>query len=225
MLRDNYVVAWEAWVTFLFAPLMTGLAYGQDKGWIWCRSKKYKIAHSPSKRELNKEGEFGREQKIHVGDKVTTGTYISSFQSSNGLDQKMFTEVLEQRAREQGVPMSEVDPNEVAAICAKRIADQAPKSRAYYRTQANKAITGGHKAPKIGKFTKYSFFLLWSVSFSISSTCHSSLANNILARIHTHIQLQISFSSYPWRCCHVVSLRLSSNRDDARGNPRGEGLS
>ena len=152
VLRDNDVVAWEAWITFILAPVMTGLAYGQDKGWIWCRSKKYKIAHSPSMRQMNKEGEFGREQKIHVGDKTTTGTYMSSYSSLVGMDQALFKEVLEERSLELGVPMSEVDPNEVAAICAKKISDRAPKSRAHYRIQANKNITGGHKTPKVGTF-------------------------------------------------------------------------
>jgi hypothetical protein len=204
VLMDSYVVAWEAWVTFMMAPLMTGLAYGQDKGWIWCRSKKYKIAHTPSKRALNGEGEFGREQKIHVGDKTTTGTYMSSFQSHQGMNEAMFKEVLEERARELGVAMTDVDPNEVAALCAKKINDKMPKSRAYYRTQANKAITGGNKASKVG--TSFSLFGFGGRS---SPPTHLPPASQ-----HTQAQppppffllLSSSFSSFLCCCCLLYFL-------------------
>lgn len=124
---------------------------GKTKGGYGVAQKKYKIAHTPSKRALNKEGVHGREQKIHLGDKATTGTYMSSLMSSSSADPALFKQVLEERAKELGVPMSEVDPKEVAALCAKRIADSKPKSRAHYRINANKAITGGSRAPKIAR--------------------------------------------------------------------------
>ena len=171
VLMDNDVVVWEAWVTFMLAPLMTGLAYGQDKAWIWCRSKKYKIAHTPSKRALNKEGVHGREQKIHLGDKATTGTYMSSFMSTSSPDPALFKEVLEKRSKELGIPMSEVDPNEVAAIVAKKIADSKPKSRAHYRISANKAITGGSRAPKVGEC----FACLLNYTKILYTTLHTQL--------------------------------------------------
>ena len=151
VLMDEEVLPWEAWVTLAFAPIMTGLAYGQDQKWIWCRSTKYKIAHSPSKIALDPGLGNGRDQdKIRFGAQTTTGTYVSAMVSKS-IDHSVFKEAMEKRADELGIQVTDVDPNEVAQIVAQDIADKAPKSRAHYRINANKAITGGGRK-KISTF-------------------------------------------------------------------------
>lgn len=146
VLSDEVVTPLEAWLTFFQFFLLVGIAYGQDQKWIWCRSKKYKIAHSPS----NMSDEDQVQQKIgYAGN--TTSTYQSALgnkspQSNNA----MFTEAMQVIAAERGIEISEVDPNEVAEIVAKKINDKAPKSRAYYRIKANEHMTG-HGSKKVAR--------------------------------------------------------------------------
>jgi solute carrier family 8 (sodium/calcium exchanger) len=142
VLSDEIVAPWEAWLTFFLFFIMVGLAYGQDQKWIWCRSKKYKVAHSPSR--IGELHEKQPAQKIGFGDNVATSTYHSALTLKNQSNNAMFTEVMEEIAKERGITMAEVNPKEVAEIVAKKINDRAPKSRAYYRIKANEKMTGNH---------------------------------------------------------------------------------
>jgi len=151
VLSDEVVMPWEAWVTLAFFFLMVGLAFVQDQNWIWCRSKSYKIAHSPSKMALNPElGESNVQQKLAFGDN-TTSTYKSALTNKSQTNSELMTQVMGEIASERGIEMSAIDPNEVAEIVAKRIADKKPKSRAYYRIKANENMTGIGKSKKVAR--------------------------------------------------------------------------
>ena len=147
VLSDTVVQPWEAWFTLALFFIMVGLAFGQDQKWIWCRSKKYKIAHSPSKMDLSDES--APQQKIAGIN--TTSTYTSEVHRKNKSNNAMFTEVMAEIAQEKGIEMSEVDPNEVAEIVAQKINDKAPKSRAYYRIKANEKMTGNGTSKKVAR--------------------------------------------------------------------------
>lgn len=148
VLSDEQVTAPEAWITLSLFFVMIGTAYGQDQRWIWCRSKKYKIAHSPSK--MAHDPENNMQQKIAFGDN-TTSTYKSAMSSKGQSNNEMFAEVMGEIAKERGIEMADVDPNEIAEIVAKRIADKTPKSRAYYRIKANENMTGIGKSKKVAR--------------------------------------------------------------------------
>lgn len=131
---------WEAFVTFLFFPLCVGLAYMADKRLLFYKymSKEYRMG----KRGVIIEVEGG---DAEVGKKDDGGPVYDE-----GVDESV--REFEQHRRDYMQIISELrkkNPNlgmaQLESMAQEEIVNRGPKSRAYYRMQATKKMTGGKK--------------------------------------------------------------------------------
>merc|ERR1719187_1309249 len=131
---------WEAFVTFLFFPVCVILAYMADKRLLFYKymSKEYRMG----KRGVIIEVEGG---DAEVGKKDDGGPVYDE-----GVDESV--REFEQHRRDYMQIISELrkkHPNlgmaQLESMAQEEIVNRGPKSRAYYRMQATKKMTGGKK--------------------------------------------------------------------------------
>lgn len=129
---------WEAFLTFLMFPIFVILAYIADRRLLFYKylSKEYR---------LNKRGvivEVEGQENVELGKKDAGVTYEGDVDDSV----KQFEEhrkeymsvIRELRAKHPDIPMESLE-----AMAREEIINRGPKSRAFYRIQATRKLTGG----------------------------------------------------------------------------------
>lgn len=127
---------WEAFLTFLFFPIFVGLAYIADRRLLFYKylSKEYR---------LNKRGVIVEvEGQEHVGktDKGVTydGDVDETVKQFEEHRKEYMSVIRELRAKHPDIPMESLE-----AMAREEIINRGPKSRAFYRMQATRKLTGG----------------------------------------------------------------------------------
>jgi len=134
---------WEAFITLLMFPFFVGLAYIADRRLLFYKylGKEYR---------MNKRGviiEVEAEQ-VELGKKdagvVYEGEVDESVRQFEEHRKEYMTVIRELRAKHPDIPMESLE-----AMAREEIINRGPKSRAFYRMQATRKLTGGQKKKHI----------------------------------------------------------------------------
>ena len=140
---------WEAFVTLLMFPGVVGLAYIADRRLLFYKyiSKEYRM----NKRGVIIEVEAG--ENVELGKKDAGVTYDENVDESvKAFDEhrkEYMTIIRELRAKHPDIPMETLEN-----MAREEIINRGPKSRAFYRMQATRKLTGGTNIMKKLKETE-----------------------------------------------------------------------
>lgn len=130
---------WEAFLTFLMFPVFVILAYIADRRLLFYKylSKEYRM----NKRGVIIEVEGGQEN-VELGKKdagvVYEGEVDDSVKQFEEHRKEYMSVIRELRAKHPDIPMASLE-----AMAREEIVNRGPKSRAFYRMQATRKLTGG----------------------------------------------------------------------------------
>jgi len=140
VITEGVVEFWEAFVTFLFFPVCVILAYIADRRLLFYKymSKDYRMG----KRGVIIEVEAG---DVEVGKKEDGGPVYDEDVDQTVKDfeqhrKDFMTIISELRKKHPHLTMDSLE-----AMAREEMVNRGPKSRAYYRMQATKKMTGGKK--------------------------------------------------------------------------------